>query len=136
MHRGGVRRRAQRLGLTVAVYLAVALVVASSSFASPGQNGKVAFSSFREGNFETYAMNANGTGQVNLTNTPAAADQKPAWSPDGTKIAFWSDRDAGNEEIYVMNADGSNPVDLTNDPNTDFQPAWSPDGSKIAFSSF
>ncbi len=57
-----------------------------------------------------------------------------AWSPDGTKIAFTSDRD-GNFEIYVMNADGRNPTRLTSDPATDNFPAWSPDGTKIAFDS-
>jgi TolB protein len=61
-----------------------------------------------------------------------AADFAPAWSPDGAKIAFVSQRD-GNAEIYVMNADGTNPVRLTNDPGYDADPAWSPDGSKLAF---
>ena len=44
-----------------------------------------------------------------LTNN-AAFDIEPSWSPDGTKIAFASDRD-GNSEIYVMNADGSGKLD-------------------------
>ena len=56
----------------------------------------------------------------------------PAWSPDGTKIAFVSDRD-GDTEIYVMNADGSHPTNLTNTSAEDRTPAWSPDGTKIAF---
>jgi len=58
----------------------------------------------------------------------------PAWSPDGSKIAFASDRD-GNHEIYVMNADGSNPTRLTTHMSFDGKPSWSPDGSKIAFMS-
>jgi len=49
-------------------------------------------------------MNADGTAQTRLTNSPAV-DQYAAWSPDGQKIAFASTRD-GNYEIYVMNADG------------------------------
>ena len=48
-------------------------------------------------------MNADGSGQTNLTNNPAD-DSKPAWSPDGKIITFASDRD-GNFEIYVMNVD-------------------------------
>ncbi|MFQ5874860.1 MAG: TolB family protein, partial [Dehalococcoidia bacterium] len=52
-------------------------------------------------------------------------DSRPAWSPDGTKIAFTSDRD-GNWEIYVMDADGSNPRNLTNLPIGEYEPAWSP----------
>jgi Tol biopolymer transport system component len=66
-----------------------------------------------------------GTGQ---------ADFNPSWSPEGTKIAFTSDRD-GNQEIYVMNADGTEQTNLTNDPGSDNYPDWSPDGSKIAFTS-
>jgi Tol biopolymer transport system component len=54
---------------------------------------------------EIYVMNANGSGLTRLTNN-MAVDGAPAFSPDGSKIAFTSDRD-GNYEIYVMNADGS-----------------------------
>ena len=50
-----------------------------------------------------------------------------AWSPDGTKIAFASDRD-GNSEIYAMNADGTGVRRVTEDPSEDLEPAWSPSG--------
>ena len=53
------------------------------------------------------------------------------WSPDGSKIAFVSDRD-GNDEIYVMNADGSNQTRLTNNTVTDISPVWSPEDSSIS----
>jgi TolB protein len=56
----------------------------------------------------------------------------PAWSPDGSKIAFTSSRD-GNPEIYVMNRDGSGVQRLTNHPSIDTTPTWSPAGSQIAF---
>jgi len=82
--------------------------------------------------FEIYVMNADGTGQTNVTNYPAAPDDNPDWSPDGSKIAFESWRD-GDWEIYVMNADGSGQTRLTTNPGTDGAPAWSPDGTKIAF---
>ena len=69
-------------------------------------------------------MNADGSGQINLTNSPDF-ENHPSWSPDGTKIAFASGRD-GNDEIYVMNADGSDQTRLTSDPADDYYPSWSP----------
>jgi Tol biopolymer transport system component len=68
-------------------------------------------------------MNADGSGVTQLTHT--GGDYLPVFSPDGTRIAFWSYRD-GNAEIYVMNADGSGQVNLTNNPGGDVRPAWRP----------
>lgn len=62
------------------------------------------------------------------------SDRDGAWSPDGSRIAFGTDRD-GNHEIYLTNPDGSGLVNLTNDPADDLEPAWSPDGLQIAFRS-
>ena len=61
-------------------------------------------------------------------------DLRPAWSADGTQIAFFSNV-SGNNEIWVMDADGANQRQLTNDPADDRRPAWSPDGAWIAFDS-
>ena len=79
-------------------------------------------------------MDADGSNQTNVTNH-SESDITPAWSPDGTRIAFASIRDIMNQDIYVMDADGSNPTRLTNHPDNDRCPTWSPDGSKIAFAS-
>jgi Tol biopolymer transport system component len=95
--------------------------------------GQIAFDAWRTGDGEIYVMNADGSDQVNLTNSPAW-DIFPVWSPDGSKLAFTSTRD-GNFEVYVMNADGTGQVNLTNSPGSDGTPAWSPDGSQIAFRS-
>ena len=92
---------------------------------------KLAFVSRRDGNSEIYVMNADGSGQENLTRQPAS-DSHPSWSPDGRKIVFVSRRD-GNSEIYVMNADGSGLRNVTRTPSNDLDPAWSPDGRAIAF---
>jgi Tol biopolymer transport system component/putative hemolysin len=100
----------------------------------------IAFTSNRAGRVsgqayatDIYVMNAHGSDPRNLTDS-ATSDTSPAWSPDGSHIAFQSDRD-GNWEIYVMEADGSDPRNLTNHEGNDYLPAWSPDGSTIAFDS-
>ncbi len=95
---------------------------------------KIAFETARDGNYEIYLMNPDGSEQTNLTRHPAK-DAAPAWSPDGQRLAFVSDRD-GNEEIYIMNRDGSGIVRLTHNIDAlDGWPTWSPDGLKIAFQS-
>ena len=104
----------------------------------PDFNGsRIVFTSTRrdgnDGDREIYVTNADGSGQTRLTDN-SADDSNPALSPDGSRIAFVSDRD-GNREIYVMNADGTNPVRLTDHPEDDVAPTFSPDGAKIAFSS-
>ena len=69
-------------------------------------------------------MNAqDGSNQTRLTMNPAF-DFDPSWSPDGTKLAFTSDRD-GNTEVYVMNAqDGSNQTRLTDNGASDGLAEW------------
>jgi TolB protein len=75
--------------------------------------------------------------QVGQRTTPAngSPDRQnylPAWSPDGTKLAFTSNRD-GNPEIYVMNKDGSGLRRMTNSPTIDVSPTWSPTGNQLAW---
>ena len=88
--------------------------------------GRIAFSSYRDGNLEIYVMNTDGSDQTNLTNNDAA-DWDPSWSPDGSRIAFSSERD-GNSEIYVMTADGSDQTRFTNNDRWEGTPSWSPIG--------
>jgi dipeptidyl aminopeptidase/acylaminoacyl peptidase len=104
-----------------------------AAVAATKTNGRIAFTSFRDGNSEIYSSNADGSNQTRLTNN-TAFDGQPAWSPDGTRVAFTSTRD-GDEEIYVMNADGSNLRRLTTNSGADRTPVWSPDGAQIAFAS-
>ena len=80
---------------------------------------------------ELYVMNADGTGETRITDN-AAGDRSPAWTHDGTRIAFVSDRD-GTSDIYLMDPDGSNATRLTNSSLIEFELVYSPDGSKLAF---
>jgi Tol biopolymer transport system component len=97
--------------------------------------------STRDGDYALFGMNADGSDQGRLTkdehgdpSTPSgvAFQIDPAFSPDGSRIAFASAR-AGTLDIYVMNADGSDTRRLTSTPANDGQPTWSPDGQQIAF---
>ena len=89
------------------------------------------------GNPEIYVMNADGTGAVNLTQDLATEDGHPAWSPDGTRIAYDSYPSAGGAiAVWLMDVDGSNKVRLPPAPGNDSEPAWSPDGMKIAFTRY
>lgn len=132
--------------LRAAAMLATAALAAATLVVTPGAgadtpggsqaqavNGKIAFTALRDGNFEIYVMDADGTNRARLTDNPAF-DADPAFSPDGTKIAFTSTRHRP-EGIYVMDADGGNPTRLTDNTAFDYEPAFSPDGTKIAFTS-
>ena len=82
-----------------------------------------------------YAMSAAGAERRALTRTHAQRDEAPAWSPDGSRVAFHSPRAGGLPEIYVIDADGANLTRLTFNEAADGFPAWSPDGARIAFAS-
>lgn len=76
-------------------------------------------------------INTDGAGLVHLTDDAVSAGD-PAWSRDGTRIAFTSVRNR-NIDIYAMRSDGSNLVRLTDHPADDRQPTWGPGDAEIAF---
>ncbi len=94
---------------------------------------RLVFQSNRDGNFEIYRVNLDGTSLVNLTNHPAN-DGDPDWAPDGSAIVFVSDR-GGGDGLYKMAPDGSGVVQLLDGSWDCSFPRWSPDGRLIAFTS-
>lgn len=92
---------------------------------------KLAFETTRDGNWEIYLMDTNGTNLINLSNDPSD-DEYPKWSPDGSKIAFISNR-GGNQDIYAMNSDGTDVVNISNDSGDSIMPVWAPNSESIAY---
>ncbi|MFN2292725.1 MAG: LysM peptidoglycan-binding domain-containing protein [Anaerolineae bacterium] len=90
----------------------VRLTTHNSDTGPAGSGSRVAFMSSRDGNWEVYTVNMDGSGLKRLTNN-AARDGLPTWSPDGKSIAFVSDRD-GAWAIWAMDANGSNQRKLFN----------------------
>ncbi len=82
-------------------------------------------------NFEIYTAHPDGGGLTRLTED-LAVDSQPQWSPDGSRIVFFSTR-SGNGDIYVMKSDGSGLIRLTDVSAQDYSPAWSPDGGRIVY---
>lgn len=101
-----------------------------------GGAGQLAFVSDRTGLPQIWIINSDGTGLLPLTDIEGGACQ-PAWSPDGTQLAFISPC-AGNKKVYLnanlflMNADGSGITSMDTDIGS-FDPAWSPDGGSLLF---
>jgi Tol biopolymer transport system component len=123
---------AKRL-FTPALTLCFLLLLAATASSQTRVNGRIAFSSTRDGNAEIYTMNPDGSNVVRLTFNTYVEDE-PAWSPDGTRIAYRCfGNPSGNPGICVMNSDGSGQRRLTDGTQADEEPAWSPDGNSIAF---
>ncbi|MGC9075533.1 MAG: TolB family protein [Candidatus Bipolaricaulaceae bacterium] len=131
-------RRIKRIGGLIILCIEIIVLVGVSSQCLASSQGKIAFVvKYRDDPLDIqsdiWVMDADGSNPHPVTNDPFQ-DWYPCWSPDGTKIAFHSDR-SGNVDIWVINADGSGARNLTNNPARDSYPAWSPDSRKIAFAS-
>jgi hypothetical protein len=105
--------------------LVVARPVAAIAYQSRGAG---------ESQWSLSLMSSDGSNRTVLTEGQAGFLSPPSWSPDGSRIAFVSDR-GGNPDIWVIDTDGENLVNLTQHEEKDHSPAWSPDGAWIAFAS-
>jgi Tol biopolymer transport system component len=127
-HEAGVMamRRSAVLALGAAMTAMLALA-APVRAASPGTNGRIAFSGCGKNGCVVSTMLPNGTDVHHLT-----AGNAPDWSPDGQKIAFDDIRN-GQPQVFTMNADGSDVQQLTHLAGGAADPSYSPDGSLLVF---
>ena len=96
------------------------------------KTGKVVFASNRDGNWDIWRMNPDGSNPMNLTRD-AAVDLHAAWSPSGKQILFVSFREEGKEaSLYLMDADGNNIRKVLDNWYSRSPATWSPDGKQIA----
>jgi len=96
--------------------------------------GEIVIASSRSGKFQLYAAERSNLAQLAKITTDTTTASDPAFSADGSRIAYVS-TSAGNSEIYVMNADGTSPTRLTIEPSADGRPVFTPDGQTILFHS-
>ncbi len=123
-------------GLGLGGIVAALLVLAPPATATPpGENGPIIWQSYTGPAYEIWMMDPDGSNEDQLTDN-TSHDERAQISPDGSKIAFMSQRDiepGDSIDIWQMDADGTNQVQLTDNDVFESEPTWSPDGNTIVF---
>jgi len=96
--------------------------------------GEIVLASSRTGRFQLYSAERANLAQLRKVMDDTAVATEPAFSPDGSRIAFTSTRD-GQPEIYVMDADGTSAARLTNSPGADGDASFTADAQAVVFHS-
>ena len=109
------------------------MVVGAASAAFPGRNGRIAYTRSTDValHYDIFTMRSDGAVKRNITSS-ATDEFDPAWSADGTKIAFVEGFNGVNR-VLVMNGDGTGVAPILDTPSFQFGPSWSPDGSELIF---
>jgi Tol biopolymer transport system component len=128
--------------ISLVLCLCLSISIVTSATDPSDLDNEIAFYSTRDGKWEIYTMNADGSDVRRLTHH-ISRDALPSWSPDGGSIAFQSRRD-GNWNIYVLNvsealactpSDRDLALQLTDYRGADEFPSWSRDGTQIVYES-
>jgi Tol biopolymer transport system component len=122
--------------MRIVILLVVLLFSSLSAQAQAVPIEQLAFDAYADDR-EVYRINSDGGDLVQLTDNEDIQDGNPVWSPDGTQIAFISNRadpeDAFAYGIYLMDADGQNVTQIAQGMGFEVTPNWSPDGTRIAY---
>ena len=115
--------------------LTCCLILFFSSLAS----AKILFRSNRDGNYNIYVMNDDGSNLRKLTDNPMR-NASPRWSSDGKQVVFHRNMNPGQNrhlgDLFIMDVNGGNERRITEHPEDDAKPAWSPDGKSLVFTSY
>ena len=96
--------------------------------------GDLMFTSMRTGSADVFAASLSEPGIAGQLTAETSAELEAAYSPDGTRFAFASDR-GGQFDLFVADADGSNLQRVTDSPESEHLPAWTPDGQRLVYES-
>jgi Tol biopolymer transport system component len=133
----GVRKAWNALLIGALSVAALALLAPAHAIYPTSENGRITFVRCDASQCDIWLMNGDGSGAVDLTNTPVD-EFDPKFSPDGRQIVFRRDYALDQRDVMIMNSDGSGVVNLTNTPAPvrESRPTFTPDGRSIIFDRF